>query len=81
MRLLRGNGAASLSRLRHSVGDGLLPMRGVGLGAYLEDAMTLCTATSMAIAFFGIRRAPEVAKTPKDDVRVGAEAGVAGLKV
>ena len=47
--------------------------RGVGMAAR--------TAASLAIAFFGIRRASEVAKLSVGDVQVGTEEGVVDLKV
>ena len=43
--------------------------------------MAARTAASLAIAFFGIRRASEVAKLSVGDVQVGTEEGVVDLKV
>ena len=51
------------------------------MGVHREGAVAVRTAAPMAVTFFGIRRASEVAKFSISDVGVGAEAGVADLKV
>ena len=52
--------AASLSRLHHAVGDGSLPIRGVGLGVYSGGAGTLRTAASMVLAFLSPTMRPKL---------------------
>ena len=51
-----------------------------GLGRMLEDAMTLRCAVSVCLAFFGVRRASEVAGLRTSGVRVGVANSVAELK-
>ena len=50
----------------------MLPCRphGSALGSLLEDAMVLRSAVSLSVAFFGARRASEVAALRVSDVRV-----------
>ena len=81
MRVVCGGGAAGLGRWRRAVEDGSLPRAGSGLGPLLEDAVSLRFAASMAIAFFGVRRAPKAARQLGNDVRVNLAEGVVDLEV
>ena len=74
MRLRRDRSAVRFPRLRQAVEGGSLPIRGVGLRASLEDAMTL------AVASLGLVARPK----SRSRLRItskSARAGVVGLKV
>ena len=62
MRVVCDGGAAGLGRWRRAVEGGGLPRAGSGLGPLLADAVSLRSAVSMAIAFFGVRRASKAAR-------------------
>ena len=66
--------AASVPRLRQAVAADSLPARAVGMGGHLGDAIAVRSAAAMAVAFVGIRRAPEAAEPSMGDVRVATEA-------
>ena len=81
MRVVCDGGAAGLGRWRRAVEGGGLPRAGSGLGPLLDDAVSLRSAASMAIAFFGVRHAPEAARQLGNGVRVNLAEGVADLEV
>ena len=64
-----------MRRLRQAKDNGTLAPRGIGMGAHLEDAMAALSAAPMAMAAFGVRRAPEIARLSVDDARADDEAG------
>ena len=81
MRAARDKGAARLARLRPAGEDGGLPRAGSGFGPLLDDAVALCSAASMAIAFVAVRRASGVTRLMGGDVSVNSAEGVADLQV
>ena len=60
----------SLAHLREAVRSTDLSPTGSGQGSLLGDAMVLRSAVSLSVAFFGARRALEVAALRVSDVRV-----------
>ena len=54
-------GAACWARLRRAATNSDFPAAGCGLGRSSEDFVARLSAASMSIAFFGVRRASEVA--------------------
>ena len=78
---LRRKGGASLDRLKQAAGGADLAPGGFGLGQMLQRAMTLRGAVSAALAFFGVRRASEVAGLRASDVRVDGAGGLAALEI
>ena len=63
------------------MGGSDLPRGSAGLGRMLVRAMTLRCAVSVCLAFFGGRRASEVAGLRVSDVEVDGANSVAELKV
>ena len=70
-----------MGRLRLAVDAGSLPAREAGMGAHLEGAVAARSAPSMAVDFFGIRRASEVARLSVEDAGVDVEVRVLAFKV
>ena len=60
VRAVCDEGARALARLRSAVEDGSLPRDGSGLEPRLDDATSLRGASSIAVAFFRVRRASGV---------------------
>ena len=54
-------GETDLARLRPTVASDDPPAVGFGIGRFFEDAVVVRSAASMSVAFFGVRRASEVA--------------------
>ena len=81
MRTVCDKGALGLARLRSAVERGSLPHEGSGLGPPRDDAAPLGEAAPLAVAFFGVRWAPEVAQLVGGDTRRDAGADVAHLRV
>ena len=78
---LRRKGETSLGFLTQAVGGAGLASGGVGLGQMLHHAVPLRGAVSVALAFFGVRRASEVAGLRVRDVRVDNAGGRADIEV
>ena len=70
VRAVCARGESSLARLRQAVTGADLPPTGVGFGPLPEEAMALRSAVSLSVAFFGARRASEVAFLRVSDVCV-----------
>ena len=70
VRELRRRVEVSRTRLRQAVGGADLAPGGAGLGQMLGRAMTLRRAASARLAFFGVRKASEVAGLRVSDVKV-----------
>ena len=81
MRTVFVRGESSSSRLRRAASRKDLPTVGWVLGALLEDALTLRAASTMSTAFFGARRASEVASLNASEVCVDSPTGIADIKV
>ena len=81
MRELCRKGEASLDSLKQAVEGADLAPGGLGLGQRLQHAMTVRGAVSVAMAFFGVRIASEVAGFRASDVRVDSEGGMAVLEI
>ena len=71
----------SAARSRRAVGGSDLPPNGAGLGAWVDEALSLRCAVSVSLAFFGVRRASEIAAPTKADVAVDEPAGAVELKI
>ena len=71
----------SRSRLRRTVGEADLAPGGFGLRLMLEHAMTLRSAVSISLAFFGVRRASEIAGLRAADVKVNEAGGLVEIRV
>ena len=71
----------SAARLRRAVGGSDLPPNGAGLGAWVDEALSLRCAVSASLLFSDVRRASEIAALTKADVVVDEPAGVVGLKI
>ena len=74
-------GQKSLECLKQAVGGPDLPPGGVGLGPMLPHAMSLRGAVSVALAFFGVRRASEIAALREKDVHLDVNNGLLVLDV
>ena len=74
-------GQKGLECLKQAVGGPDLPPGGVGLGPMLPHAMSLRGAVSVALAFFGVRRASEIAALREKDVRLDLNDGLLYLDV
>ena len=71
----------SAARLRRAVGGSDLPPNGAGLGAWVDEELSLRCAVSFSLAFLGVRRASEIAALTKADVVVDEPAGVVELGI
>ena len=71
----------SAVHLRQAVGGPDLAPGGVGLGQMLPHAMALRGAVSVSLAFFGVRRASEIAALRVKDVRVDLTGGLLVMDV
>ena len=71
----------SAARLRRAVGGSDLPPNGAGLGAWVDEALSLRCAVSVSWAFFRVVRASEIAAFTEADVVVDELAGVFELKI
>ena len=80
MRAVRMRGESAVARLRHAVARRDLPPVGCGLGYFLRDDIALRAASSLSIAFFGERRASEVA-APSSQVCADSSTGTVGIEV
>ena len=80
MRAVRIRGESASAHLRQAVARKDLPAIGCGLGSTLEDTLTLRAASSMSTAFFGVRRASEVAALDLSEVCVDPSTGLADIK-
>ena len=69
-----------LSLVRWAVARKNLPAVGCGLDSFLEDALALRAASSTSAAFFGVRRASEVAALNASEVRVDLATGIVDIK-
>ena len=72
---------SSLARLRQAARAADLPSVGVGLGPLVEEAMVLRSAESLSVAFFGARRASEVAALRVSGFSVSEFANDVGISV
>ena len=71
----------SVENLKRAVGGPDLAPGGVGLGQMLSHAMALRGAVSVSLAFFGVRRASEIAALRVKDVHRDAASGLVVLNV
>ena len=71
----------SAARLRRAVGGSDLPPNGAGLGARVDEALSLRCAVSVSRAFFRVVSASEIAAFTEADVVVDEPAGVVELKI
>ena len=71
----------SAARLRRAVGGSDLPPNGAGLGAWVDEELSLRCAVSVSLAFLGARRASEIAALTEADVAVDEPAGAVELKM
>ena len=78
---LRREAQYSLERLKGAVGRQDLAPGGIGLGQLLPHAMALRGAVSAPLAFFGVRRASEVAALRIKDVQVEPDGSMLSLSV
>ena len=75
MRAVGNGGGTGLPRSLQAVASNDLPAVGRGVGYSSEDAVAARPATSMSIAFFGVRRASEVAALDLSEVSVDLVTG------
>ena len=68
-------------RLKQTAGEADLAPGGLGLGSMLDRAMVLRCSASVFLAFFGVRRASEIAGLRMADIKVGEAGGLAEVKV
>ena len=74
-------GHKSVERLKQAAGGPDLAPGGVGLGQMLPHAMALRASVSVALAFFGVRRASEIAALRVKDVRLDLDDGLLAMHV
>ena len=67
--------------MRRAVGGSDLPPNGAGLGAWVDEALSLRCAVSVSWAFFRVVRASEIAAFTEADVVVDELAGAVELKI